>query len=64
MVQMTAKTRKPEDPLMTDNDAFSNIERQKIDLVKMRIKNNYYNRDEVLEKVISEIVRHEISKKS
>jgi hypothetical protein len=49
---------------MTENEALSKIEQQKIDLVKMRIKNDYYDRDEVLKQVVSQIVHQEIRGKS
>jgi len=61
---LMAKRHNSKDPLMTENEALSKIEQQKIDLVKMRIKNNYYDRDEVLKQVVSQIVHHEIGRKS
>ncbi len=38
------------------------MEKQKIELVLLRIKNNFYGKDEVLEKVALEIVNESIKK--
>lgn len=42
----------------------SNLENQKIELIKLRIKNKYYDRDEILLKVVQEIYEHSIRKES
>lgn len=47
---------------MPERDSLADIEQQKIDLVKLRIKNNYYNRADILKQVVSEIVQTEIKK--
>lgn len=57
-------TRKPEEPLMPENESLSNFEEQKIELVKMRIKNKYYDRDDILAQVVSEIIHKDIRKKN
>lgn len=57
-------TRKPEEPLMPENESLSNFEEQKIELVKMRIKNKYYDRDDILAQVVSEILHKDIRKKN
>ncbi len=43
-------------------DLTSNMEKQKMELVLLRIKNNFYRKDEVLEKVASEILNKSIKK--
>lgn len=43
-------------------DNMSELERKKLELIKLRIKNKYYDREEILEKVVSEIIKNEIRK--
>jgi hypothetical protein len=38
----------------------SNIETQKFELIKLRIKNKYYDRDEIIERVVLEICECDI----
>jgi len=45
---------------MTSKHLDDNIEKQKIDLIKLRIKNKYYDREEVFERVIIELIQSEI----
>ena len=45
---------------MASNDVDDNIEKQKIDLIKLRIKNKYYDREEVFERVINELIQNEL----
>jgi len=45
---------------MTSKELDDNIEKQKIDLIKLRIKNKYYDREEVFERVIYELMRNEL----
>ncbi len=49
---------------MPENESLSNFEEQKIELVKMRIKNKYYDRDDILAQVVSEIIHKDIRKKN
>jgi hypothetical protein len=39
------------------------LEKDKLDLIKMRIKNKYYNKEDIMEQVASEIVKREIRDK-
>lgn len=39
------------------------LESDKLDLIKLRIKNKYYNKEDILEQVASEIVKREIRDK-
>ncbi len=39
---------------------MSELEQKKIELIKLRIKNKYYDREEILEKVVQEIIKNEI----
>ena len=39
------------------------LESDKLDLIKLRIKNKYYNKEDILEQVASEIVKQEIRDK-
>lgn len=43
-------------------DGMSELERKKLELIKLRIKNKYYDREEILEKVVGEIIKNEIRK--
>ena len=45
---------------MAPKDLDENIEKQKIDLIKLRIKNKYYDREEVFERVIDELIQNEL----
>jgi|GEM_PF-2550955 len=38
------------------------FEKEKIELIKLRIKNKFYDRSEVLEQVVSAIIKSDISK--
>lgn len=40
------------------------LQLEKIELVKLRIKNGYYNRDDVLVRVVSEIYENNLKKKN
>ncbi len=49
------KTRKIE-----SQNGESRLQDQKIELIKLRIKNKYYDRDDILQKVIQEIYERDI----
>jgi hypothetical protein len=51
------------DKKVTKTDLNKSLEQDKLDLIKLRIKNKYYNKEDVLERVASEIVKHEIKEK-
>jgi hypothetical protein len=42
------------------SDRKKSLEKEKLDLIKLRIKNKYYNKENVLERVVDEIVKREI----
>jgi len=48
---------------MNNHNLDAGIEKQKIELIKLRIKNKYYERDEVYNKVVSELLNKELNKK-
>jgi len=41
-------------------DGGSSLQDQKIELIKLRIKNKYYDRDDILQKVIQEIYERDV----
>ena len=41
-------------------DGGSSLQDQKIELIKMRIKNKYYDREDILQKVIQEIYERDV----
>lgn len=45
---------------MSDKTQSDGIEKQKIELIKLRIKNKFYERDDVFEKVVRELIRKEL----
>ena len=45
---------------MTGKTHTNNIENQKIELIKMRIKNKFYERDDVFERVVTELIKKEL----
>ena len=46
-----------------DHKGKNSFEKDKIDLIKLRIRNKFYDSDAILEKVVSEILK-KVSKKS
>lgn len=42
----------------------SSLQDQKIELIKLRIKNKYYDRDDILQKVIQEIYERDVRRES
>ena len=51
------------DKKVIKTDRNKDLERDKLDLIKMRIKNKYYNKEDILERVASEIVKREMQDK-
>ena len=45
---------------MEDEAKTNDMEQQKIELVKLRIKNKYYENEQVLENVVHEILKNSI----
>ncbi len=45
------------------NSLSSNIEEQKIELIRLRIKNGFYNRDEVFNRIADEILNKKLKPK-
>jgi len=45
---------------MINKAKVNSLEEKKFELILMRIKNNYYRKDNVIEKVVEEIVNKEI----
>jgi hypothetical protein len=48
------------DVVMKEKPGQVNIEIQKIELIRLRIKNKYYDREEILLKVVQEMYEHDI----
>jgi len=47
-------------PEVKPEDGGSSLQDQKIELIKLRIKNKYYDRDDILQKVIQEIYERDV----
>lgn len=47
-------------PKIESEDGGSSLQDQKIELIKLRIKNKYYDRDDILQKVIQEIYERDV----
>ena len=47
-----------------ENNSLKDIQRQKEELILLRIKNNYYQKEEILEKVVEEIWDNSIKKEA
>ena len=47
-----------------ENDRVKDLQKQKEELILLRIKNNYYQKEEVLEKVVEEIWDNSIKKEA
>lgn len=49
--------------LMHNRSNRSNFQQQKMELIRLRIKNHYYDRDEILKKVVQEVYERNIKNK-
>lgn len=49
---------------MESKSSSENFENQKFELIRLRIRNKYYDREDVLQKVIQEIYDHKFKSKS
>jgi len=49
---------------MKSEDERTSLQNQKIELIKLRIKNKYYDRDDILQKVIQEIYERDVRRDS
>ena len=47
-----------------EKNSFEDIQKQKKELVLLRIKNNYYQKEEILEKVVEEILGNSFKKET
>ena len=48
---------------MTNLSDETSFEDKKLELISLRIKNKYYNKNYVLDKVVSEIIKFNINKR-
>jgi len=53
-----------EEKMTKKNGQKIDIEKEKLELIKLRIRNKYYDRDEVLLKVVQEIYEQDFRNKS
>ena len=47
-----------------EKNSIEDFQKQKVELIKLRIKNNYYQKEEVLKKVVEEIWDNSIKKET
>ncbi len=47
-----------------EKNSFEDIQRQKEELIQLRIKNNYYQKEKILEKVVQEIWDNSMKKEA
>lgn len=57
---MALPEHKKEDKRMVSKSNAMTLEQKKIELIKMRIRNKYYEKEDVLEKVVHEILHKNI----
>ncbi len=43
------------------DDEMKNLEKEKLELIYLRIRNKFYEREEILEKVVQEIMNRELN---
>ncbi len=48
------------DKNMASGESTNDLEKRKIELIRLRIKNRYYEKEDVLEKVVEEIIQKNI----
>jgi len=53
-------TMDKKDKNMASGENTNDIEKRKIELIRLRIKNRYYEKEDVLEKVVEEIIQKNI----
>jgi len=51
------------DKKLNDSTNHKALEKDKLELIKLRIKNNFYKNENVLERVVEEIVKRELKDK-
>ena len=59
-INYTGRMVQNQDKVNKAKSTSSNIQAQKLELVRLRIRNKFYEREEILRKVVQEMYEHDV----